>query len=106
MSDDRQEIAEKMEMALAELGWSVSLHVNETGGITFTKEVPQTDEWLAAFYMAGRVVNPADMPCWSCWDKGGKISSNGAAATCRRGMCLSPDGPALPPRELLIGAPR
>lgn len=41
--------------------------------------------------------------CWSCYMEEYESGVQGAAAECRAGHCRHPEGPALPPRELLIG---
>lgn len=42
--------------------------------------------------------------CWSCWLDSGNGAAGGAAAQlCRDGDCQHPQGPAKPPRELLLG---
>ena len=45
--------------------------------------------------------------CWSCYLEELETGVQGAAAECRAGQCRHPEGPALPPQELLseLGRP-
>lgn len=40
--------------------------------------------------------------CWSCY-LDAQLGTVGAPGDCREGRCRHPEGPARPPRELLIG---
>jgi hypothetical protein len=95
----------RVRVALAEMGYG-HLTIMEVGpdpaGIPQIGWVGTRDELPPAIaWTAGWLARP--MPCWSCWLYcRGSWKSNALADACQQGHCANPDGPARPPRELLV----
>jgi len=93
----------RMRMALAELGWEdvflKPFWIDDPGYWDFYwgggSDVPS-----AVLYMAGHLTwPPGFLPCWSCW---WFYAGWDTHKLCLKGQCQHPQGPSLPPRDLLI----
>lgn len=91
------EVIARLRVALAELGyegmeiWHEGLR--EDGWPILTTEggvIPPAIMWTA-----GELAFAGHIECWSCW-------SAHTGRACSLGDCSHPDGPAKPPRELLV----
>jgi hypothetical protein len=101
MTDTKEQAEARMRMALAELGYENGYLVP----IWNDGEQAWDFRWLGGddipppvMYMAARLTMGIRIPCWRCWWFNGGFRAHNA---CICGDCWHPEGPALPPRELL-----
>jgi hypothetical protein len=89
----------RVKALLAEMGWGdVQVEASprsnrEDWQVGVTVDVPNAVAWQA-WRLAG-----VPMACWSCHWMNGDYEANRA---CNDGNCAHPEGPATPPRELLV----
>jgi hypothetical protein len=85
-------------MALAEAGYP---EVEPYWEGTYIREIPVIGlpgAPLAVSWQIGTLVCPAEMACWTCY----LSADTDSQALCSEGDCRHPEGPARPPRELLM----
>lgn len=90
------EVVRRLRVALVEMGWSESDVFVWEGRPAFMPSVPNAICWQAAF--VARTGHP--LACFACFDADPYRQS--FAERCAYGDCSHPDGPARPPRELLV----
>lgn len=108
---NRRRYVERFNAAMAEAGYpNRRLWCDGTGSIYPAGDAPAPP---AVVWQALWLANGGDPhPCWSCWDVANRADPLGPdwekrrwASDCvtgRRGGCHFPNGPARPPRELLV----
>lgn len=91
---------DKVRIALAEMGYG---DVPFDGpGTQLPHPRSRDPHFLAAWWVAVDLVG-FPCACWACWEES-HFLPRGDAADCLAGVCQHPEGPARPPRELLVAA--
>jgi hypothetical protein len=109
-----EELAVKTRVALAEMGYTKAAEtvaVKDDGldgfDVFITFYQPSEKVPLAVCWQIGFLAGIPNYPCWSCFINGGGsyLSIDFRSTDCSQGKCRYPDGPARPPRELLVPGP-
>lgn len=104
MKVTQDELVRRVSAALAEMGWGhvVEVRPSPLGGVSWepVRALPAAVAWQAGYVAAHGT--GIDMPCFACYEASRCVSSGRPAITCALGMCAHPEGPARPPRELLV----
>jgi len=101
------EMIERVRMALAEAGYPdahVGIYDHPRGGAHYGwTRFPGTDHARAAWWMVQQVVlrSVERTCCWACYLASSRCNDDRTGQDCSDGNCHNPDGPKLPPRELL-----
>jgi hypothetical protein len=102
---EAEDFFSKVATGLAELGWRrdhdyrlvveegrMKCQVNRLSD----KKIPPAVIYMAS-YLTGEQV-----ACWACWHESIQSDDHTIGYACFSGDCRHPEGPALPPRELLV----
>lgn len=99
MTPTIEERIHRLRTGLAEMGYPDVVLVVEDGGSGPEVGIAAPFPPVAVCWMAWHVADREGCPCWACW----RTQARDVMYECAvHGNCAHPEGPAKPPRELLV----